>query len=362
MLHRLAERLSVSILTPPKDSYGNSILCSVIDPFRSCVVATNHALFNHVKDILELTFRLLPDKNCRKCGEAFVLQHLHDASLKRQNRVWSFNNGKLFKMTMSQVFALIQVAPFALRSALVYLRRSSSSSMRPSCDATVELLFSIRSFMARLFWIPDETLDDSARFIAFNHSSKEIYRTIIRAEFYNHLDKVRSLCAMSSSDQTDLRRSARASQQRRTLQMVHGDAELACKCLDKANLYRIRELCHGTLDMVGCVSLINELVLEKRHRILKRAVSDSNYKDIHHYAMNAAVFNDWQARLTHCLPLSTPPSASSLLSAFRFLSGPHAVRKYSGTIPSPFRRPFEESLRDSDILAAELTAPNLSVI
>lgn len=362
VLHRLAQCLSGSTLPSPKDSFGNTILCSVIDPFRSCVVAPDHALFNHVKDILELSFRFLPDKHSRKCAESFVLQNLHDANLKGQNRVWSFDNSKLFKMTMSQVFALIQVAPYALRSAIVFLRVTHSTTIRPSCDAAVELLFSIRSFMAKLFWVPDANLDDTARMNEFNHSSNETYREIIRVEFDDHLRKVRQLCAVSHSQQMDLRRSARGSQERRALQTVCDDAELACKCLDKANLHRIRELCHGTLDMVGCVSLINELVLEKRHRILKRAVSDSNYKDIQHHAMNAAVFNDWQARLTHCLPLSTPPSASSLLSAYRLLSGPHSVRKYSGSIPSQFRRPFEESLRDSDILAAELTAQGLSVI
>ncbi len=64
-------------------------------------------------------------------------------------------------------------------------------------------------------------------------------------------------------------------------------AKKAIKCVDKPNTHRILELVHCTLPMVGHIARCEELVLERAHQPLKRAIKKSNNRDIHMHAMRS---------------------------------------------------------------------------
>ncbi len=67
---------------------------------------------------------------------------------------------------------------------------------------------------------------------------------------------------------------------RLSLQKEQKQCALAIRSVDEPNVHRLLEMAHTTLPMIAHVSRIAELVTEKAYQRLKRAISQSNNRDI----------------------------------------------------------------------------------
>lgn len=84
--------------------------------------------------------------------------------------------------------------------------------------------------------------------------------------------------------------------------------------------------------MIGHVSRVGELVLEKAHQMLKRAIRQGNSKDIQLSSMNSAIFSDWEGRLHSQIAGAISGSPQDTLGCFCLFSGREAVAVKNGKL------------------------------
>ncbi len=73
------------------------------------------------------------------------------------------------------------------------------------------------------------------------------------------------------------------------------------------------------------MSLFGELVLEKRHQALKRAVKQSNNKDAQIQAMKDIALSDWQGRMALVAHPVIKGQEYAFRACFRLLRGRESV-------------------------------------
>ncbi len=119
----------------------------------------------------------------------------------------------------------------------------------------------------------------------------------IQKETDRHLERVHSLCNMPDDEVLMMENSRTTTEMKHKLSKIRLHHEISIRTLEKPNLHRLLELMRTTLPMVGHVAHIGELSLEKAHKLLKRAIRQSNNKYSQLQAMNRAIFTDWQRRM-----------------------------------------------------------------
>ncbi len=89
--------------------------------------------------------------------------------------------------------------------------------------------------------------------------------------------------------------------------------------------------------MIGNVARIGELHLEKSHQVLKRAIRQSNRKEVQIQSVQSAIFNDWHGRLSLQVPRALRGETSSELGCYRLLFGRVAVFSLRGSLSADDR-------------------------
>lgn len=341
---------------------GSQLLSRCVDVYRSNVVAPDHAVTGHFHDLLSLCFRLIPTTDLRRKVEAFLLQYLADAGLPEQSRLIEHGKVQVLRMSMTHTFAVALVAPFALQASHSYLESHHSFRAANSFTLALKALFSFQKIICMLYAVPDVDKDTHSSLAEFDADGglRRIYE--MRALFDEHLSIIRDCGTMPDADVHAMEQARRGSNRRRDLTAIFNACSASVACLDKPNVHRLRELFASTLHMLWAPALVGELILEKRHQFLKRAIALSNHKELHIHAMNTALFNDWQGRLRVCLAKASDGDDDALRSAFRLLSGRDALDSSSGSLPTNLRTGFVSALQQTCIVRKELERQNLSVL
>ncbi len=135
---------------------------------------------------------------------------------------------------------------------------------------------------------------------------------------------------------------------------------MAIKTIDKPNVHRLVELVRTTLPMIGHVSRVGELVLEKAHQILKRAIRLSNNKEVHLQSVTSAIFNDWQGRMALSVPLLH--EVKGVLACARLLGGRNYVAEINGRISPHVRNNVLRAIGPSSCLPSLLRSGAKTVL
>ncbi len=88
---------------------------------------------------------------------------------------------------------------------------------------------------------------------------------------------VKGICDMRDEDFSRSENQRLSHAEKKNLQRELNECLLAIKTLEKPNVHRLLELVRTTISIVGHVSFLGELVLEKAHQSLKRGIRQSTH-------------------------------------------------------------------------------------
>ncbi len=131
--------------------------------------------------------------------------------------------------------------------------------------------------------------------------------------------QVERLCAMDDVDFLALENFSTSKARKAELGKDYRDLLTAIKYIDKLNVHRFVESVRSTLPMIGHASQIGELVMEKTHQILNRAIQQSNNNEVQVHSVQSPIFNDWKGRLALQIAASLEGDDNALRGCFRLL-------------------------------------------
>ncbi len=223
-----------------------------------------------------------------------MLGFLSDCSLPTQNRLLDHDTKNLSSMSISELNALCLVAEIGFLKGYAYQQAQKSAANIPSdkCRSAISVVCSCATLIANLWFIP-RFFRDGNNAVAFIHEDHRIFVFQVYSVFnfcpfgprVGNLHNVRHRVFKTENPRTS--RSDKIK-----LTRAHAQCLLAIRTVDKPNVHRLIELAHCTLPMMGHISRFGELVLEKRHEALKRAVKQSNNKDAQIQAMKDIALSD----------------------------------------------------------------------
>ncbi len=186
-------------------------------------------------------------------------------------------------MSMSELYAVGVVAHFALKKACYYEERKNNipDDVKMVYSKAIDLVRSCSNLISMVLFYPDETRDGKEAVLSFERSGGRERMAKLQKETVAHITLVESACRLDDEDHVLIEEGVGS---RSALSAAHKRqkwARLCIKCVDKLNVHRLLELVHSTLPLVGSLSRCGELVLEKAHQSLKRAIKQSNHKEIH---------------------------------------------------------------------------------
>lgn len=106
-------------------SSGQKLLKTSLDPYAAGWIAPDHVLTGHLEDCVNLAFRMLPNRSVRETVETVLLHLLKDCTLREQTRILNATSLAAFKMSMSDLYSVGLLAPFAFRFGLDTAKRRS---------------------------------------------------------------------------------------------------------------------------------------------------------------------------------------------------------------------------------------------
>ncbi len=330
VLHQLQAARFAARARIHSTEHGVPVVPFHLDPYRACFVAPDHLLTVHMRDCITLAFKLLPTAAHRKAVEETVIAYLTQVGHGGQKRLFDHDKKSLLTMNMTDIYAVGMVAELSFRRGCALLPEISQTELRPKCDDAIALIGSCANLIL-LFWKkPEKGRDSPSEIMHFEECNGQKYIFLLQTAVEGHLQKIQNICSMSDAESISLDDPDCPFTQKYILSGTYRDFQTAIKTIDRPNVHRLHELVCTTLPMVGHMCLIGELVLEKAHQVLKRALRQSNYKDVQLVSMESAAIDDWQGRLTAAIPGALKGEIADTLSCFRLLHGREAVLARNG--------------------------------
>jgi hypothetical protein len=121
-LHALSEALKEARYLVPLTKGGAPIVPALFDPCRSSVVAPGHLLFGLAQDVLRATLiHCFP--SARKICDYLIRTNLTSHDLGKHIQVINASSATINSMVMSEMFAVLLVAPTSLESVLAIAKK-----------------------------------------------------------------------------------------------------------------------------------------------------------------------------------------------------------------------------------------------
>ena len=268
-LHDLSVALSRARPSVPLTAGGVRVVPSVLEPYRSCVIAPDHLFLGISQDIINCLLKLIPVE-VRRAAHVLAREALLHNHLVYQKELFNVAKMEVHSMSVSAMYSLLLIAPSSFRNALIVSQCRSSGREKEDIDLGLDILESFQALVTRTQYRPDTLLDGAtcANSVVGEHSRS--FLTDLQEQCCKLVSKISTLCT----------RSVKAKQH-----------------LDKPNVHRLVEFYSFTLPAFGNVVHIQELVFERAHQELKRGVVLSNYHNPQLQAMDGAIGNDWINRL-----------------------------------------------------------------
>ncbi len=182
----------------------------------------------------------------------------------QSERLFDIRKRHCYQCLWQRSMHLSVVAHFSsTRAVAAASENSQRGNISDKCRAAIEVVRSCCSLMSFLWNKSHITRRDD-----------ELQHYLSRAEnmTLRHIERLQNLCAMPDSDFLELQDAGTVRHRKVQLSNLHRECITAIKAQDKPNVYWLLELATTTLPMVGHISRIGKLVLEKGHQTLKRAI------------------------------------------------------------------------------------------
>ena len=264
-LHNLSESLNRVRRGVPTNEEGVPVVPCQFDPYRSAVVAPDHLLSGLAQDVMNATITAATPV-LRNVAETVLLNTLRMFCLSSQSQV--FGQNYLLSMNMSDIFAVLVVAPQAFYSAFRIVIGNSWDGYE-KLERILRLLKKFQMVVASIRFIPTwwiDGLESTRRFEAENGGRHDHILALVS----DYMKELHEVCKKDP---------------------------IAMKHLDKPNLHRLIEFCVHTLPAFGAAKHVEELLFERMHQPLKRGVRNSNHKNEHLSSMELIMADDWLARI-----------------------------------------------------------------
>ena len=265
-LHTLSSALAASKDAIPRTSCGLPVVPFELDPYCSSFVAPDHLLAGLASDIISAACVPLP-RPLRDSVNNLICRALASSTLPRERSIFC-GTGNMHSMPLSNVLSVLLVAPFASSSAIAVWNRAScarkENTVDPAAVFAVDLLQMFHSLVANTYATSRYSFD-----ISLDMGDAHIDELLQKAKQY--FRGVDELCTMSLT---------------------------AKKLIDKSNLHRLLELYSHSLPAFRRITNLQELIFEKAHQPLKRAVQSSIHKCPQLDAMFTTLADDWETRLS----------------------------------------------------------------
>ncbi len=289
---------------------------------------------------------------------------MEEAGIGAQNRLFDHEKKALYTMSMSDLYSLSVFSELAFLQACVVEPGSENAEVGHSkkCADAISFVGSCSKLITPIWHRPKSNRDSPATVTAFEADSGRVYVSSVQRSVEDHLNRVRLICAMSDNDAAALHDPHISSQRRNVLSRLHRECHLAIKTLDRPNVHRLDELAYCTLPMIGHMSFVGELVLEKTHQCLKRALKQSNNKNAHIFSMLSVAVDDWQGRLTSVISDALKEDKRSLFACYRLLFGREVILSLEGNLTLPQQREVLRAVGPEQCLRDELRIQAKSVL
>ncbi len=184
----------------PRTAKDPPVVPHAFDPYRACLMETDHLLTGHFRDCLNLVLKLLLSKEYISKCEQFMLAFLREANLPIQNRLVDHDRKALLQMSMTELYALSNVAYSALLagSAQIIGTFSQYSPLPIKCQEAIDLVRSCSELISALWLLPIPTFDGSSAAKSFECRETRLRQIQNQAEA--HLMRVISICHMKDED------------------------------------------------------------------------------------------------------------------------------------------------------------------
>jgi len=355
-LHALSDALSQARGRVPLTDQNIPVISASLDPYRSSLVAPDHLLFGLAQDVLRATISLCTPQ-ARKIADMLMIRSLSSNKLGKQRQIVNPASASINSMGMSDLFAVLLIAPVCFESALhldevTRQERTPSTEITPiiggspnkkrrvscarqamppsspstktisspgrnaakktvTCTEILELLKMFQRLVRETHFWPNAILDGTTCVDEFNMFNGKGRLDTLHSLSVEYISFLHSLCVRDN--------------------IVVG------KYLNKPNVHRLLELYTHTIPAFGHCKHIQELLFETAHQPLKRAIARSNQRSPHVHAVSAALANDWECRLSIEVsscgdPDSWTPQDCMRLQGliagreYAWLGGPDAIR------------------------------------
>jgi len=270
-LHALGTRLEEVRAIVPRNESGTPVVPAIFDPYLSCVIAPDHLFLGLGQNVLDAVISAIPMK-VREGVEDRMKTSLRDHGLNTQNHIIDMSKKKVYSMSISDMYAVLLVAPQCFRSEwdLHKQLRGRKQLDDKLVELSIELLSEFQLLVSRTQFVPISSTDGLEEMEWFNNGSGATRLLALQEMGQEYVRKLARVCMLSEESK---------------------------KVLDKPNVHRLLEFYAFTLPSFGNVSFVQELVLEKAHQELKRGLQRSNNHNAQLQAMEHAVANDWVHRL-----------------------------------------------------------------
>lgn len=266
-------------------------------------------------------------------------------------------------MSMSELYALATVANLAFKRVWAEQQKlSTPSSLSKKCKDAIGLVASSSRLIADIWWLPEEKKHGIFALKRFHHDKGRSRIEHIQNSVTQHIANINDVCSMCDTDTLAMSDPSSSLQRVDHLSKLHKECLTAIKTIDKPNVHRLVEFAYTTLPMVRHSSVVGELVLERTHQTLKRALRQSNRKEFQIMAMRSIAFDDWQGRLTLAVSGVYKNCELSLLSCFRLLWGRDSVSTVNAMLSTEQKSQVLESIGPEACVPVELRTQAKSVL
>ena len=269
-LHNLCERLEAVRDSIPITRKGARVVPGIFDPYRSCVIAPDHLFLGMAQNVLSCVIKLMP-RGIRKIAHAQCLRMLRENFLFYQKELFDTKKKEVHSMSISAMYSFLLVAPYAFRSAWNRSDDATKGSgrTRQNRSDALELLESFQKLVSLTQYCPSPTVDGIGMVREYNKCNGNNRLVCLKIHADHYISKLSSLCRSS---------------------------EIAEDVLDKPNVHRLSEFYTFTLPAFGSIALIQELVLEHGHQLMKQSYKATNGKNVQLQCMAHATGVDWVNR------------------------------------------------------------------
>ncbi len=261
----------------PRSKNGHPVVSCLFDEYRSAMISPDHVFLGIGSNLLELTIKYLcpGDRDLLEAGIKYLVS---SGKIPLMVGVLNSTGDGVGKLTISQVYSIIYVLPYAVR--LVFKnkilknendKRTNKENIRFQYEMQItKLVDSFCQLVQKCQYEPRHGIscESDVRWYDCQEGTKRL----------NDL--------LESVEQFELK-----------VQRLHETDPIRASILDKPNLHRLRELVVHTIPLFRNLKHIQELILEKGHQSAKKAIRMSNQKNSQLQAMNDALIEDLLNRL-----------------------------------------------------------------